>query len=52
MLTEFDEYGAILFKDFQSPFCAAFVAGFKDGGFLLRVIGLMFESDSVASKDS
>jgi hypothetical protein len=52
MLTELDEYGAILFKDFQSPLGAAFVAGFEDGGFLLGVVGLMLESDSVASKES
>jgi hypothetical protein len=50
MLTEFDEYGAILFKDFECAFSAAFVAGFQDRGFFLGVVRLMLEGDSIARK--
>ena len=48
MLTELDEYGTILFKDFQSAFGAAFVASFEHRGFFGGVARLMLESDSVA----
>ena len=50
MLAKLYEYRAVLFKDFQSTFSAAFVAGFQDAGFLFWVIRLKFESHSVASQ--